>query len=459
MVSNAPQVLKWYTRQLEWITNVAKENEKRGVFTFKVPLMPRMIITTKPENIQHFLRDNFKNYDKGQWFHGIVEDLLGDGIFNADGEKWHAQRKTAANLFSANSFRELIYPTFERHGHMLRDEISQVCKSGAQIDIHSLYHRFTLDSIGEIAFGLNIGSLKDPSMPFARAFDGAQAIVDKRVFNPLWKLMPFSADELQIKANVKTMNEFCYNLIEQRRVSGEYKNLDDVLSRFMQMNEKWAAEEGAGKGVLYSDKYLRDVVLNFVIAGRDTTAQALSWTSYLLSQHPEVERRMRAEMWEVLGEEHAGPDYDSLRNMPYTTAVVRETLRLYPSVPKDSKEAQKDDVWPDGTKVPAGSLAIYVPYSMGRLTSVWGPDAEEFKPQRMLDDPKPSMYKYTVFQAGPRMCLGMNMAILEAVNVLCFVYKRHTLKVTPGQVIEPMQSLTLPMKNGMNVSVHEVPRP
>lgn len=407
------------------------------------------------------MKDNFKHYEKGPWLYPILEDLLGDGIFNTDGERWHSQRKTAAHLFSANSFRTLIAPTFEKHGHLLVSELQRVQASGEVVDLHALYHRFTLDSIGEIAFGVNIGSLKDPSIPFARAFDGAQYCVDKRIFNPFWWLFPFAPNERLVKRNVAIMDKFSYDLINERRSTGEYKHKTDVLSTFMKGNDQWAeSEEGRADGqALYSDKYLRDVIMNFIIAGRDTTAQALSWTTYMLTQHPEVEQRMRQEMWEVLGPDKAAPGYDDIKSMVYTSAVVKETLRLYPSVPKDGKMCMKDDVWPDGTVVKKGWLAVYLPYVSGRMTSLWGPDAEEFKPQRFVDEPAPSAYKYTVFQAGPRTCLGQNMALLEAVSVLCLVYKHHTVKAQPGQDIKPQLSLTMPMQNGFKATLHPAPKP
>lgn len=306
-------------------------------------------------------------------------------------------------------------------------------------------------AVGEIGFGAPIGSLEDPENPFAKAFDGAQFIAEKRFFTPLWQLTePLTAAGASFRHSIDVMDKYSFKLIKQRRESGDYLTGEDVLSRFMRLK----ADDGS-MAVLHDDKYLRDVVMNFIIAGRDTTAQALSWAVYMLAQHPEVEARMLAEVEELFP---AGtvPSQAAIKSLKYTRAVVLETLRLWPSVPKDSKQAVADDVLPDGTKIRAGWLVIYVPFVMGRDESIWGKDAGEFKPTRFLDVSEPDPYEYPVFNAGDRQCLGKNMALLEAVMALACIYRRFHLELVPGQDIQPLNSLTMPQAKG--VRVHAVPR-
>ena len=165
----------------------------------------------------------------------------------------------------------------------------------------------------------------------------------------------------------------------------------------------------------------RDIVMNFMIAGRDTTACALSWTLFELAKHPDVVEEILAEIEKIHGDINEGGDsisYDNLQKMTYTKAVATEVLRLHPSVPVDMKFAKNSDTLPDGTYIPKGCAVLYSPFAMGRNESIWGDDAEEFKPERHLAEDKckfmdPSQYKFTSFNAGQRLCLGKDLALLE----------------------------------------------
>lgn len=438
IVSNAIQVQMWLPTLLDALMHCSHEFEWK-TWTFKVPLMPRFVIITDPRCVESVLKLKFDNYVKGPIFHNILVDLLGDGIFNSDGKHWLEQRKTASHMFSTRMLSNVMLPVFSKHADVVCDMLDGCAKAGTELDMQDVYFRYTLDSIAEIGFGTTIGSLEDPEHPFARAFDGAQWHAEKRFFFPLWPVVePFTTGGWQYRRSIKVLNDYCYDLIRERRASGSFKTGEDVLSRFMRL---------PGHD---DDRYLRDVVLNFLIAGRDTTAQALSWATHMLTQHPEVEERMLAE----LAERSPGsgcPDYATANSLKYTQAVVKETLRLWPSVPKDVKQAVHADTLPDGTHIKAGWFVVYVPFAMGRDKRLWGEDAAEFRPQRFVDDPNPSPYKYPVFNAGDRQCLGKNMAVLEATAALATIYKRFSLKLVPGQDIRPENSLTMPMRSGIRV--------
>ena len=134
-----------------------------------------------------------------------------------------------------------------------------------------------------------------------------------------------------------------------------------------------------------------------------------------------------------------------------------EVLRLHPSVPKEAKEVFEDDVWPDGTVVKKGDVATFFPWAMGRDKDLWGPDAEEFKPERFLDQSKPSPFKFIAFQAGPRTCLGQNFAMLEMKCVLSrlLLLFEFSLAQDPKSVTYDV-SLTLPIKNGLQVTAQPI---
>ena len=172
--------------------------------------------------------------------------------------------------------------------------------------------------------------------------------------------------------------------------------------------------------------------MSFVIAGRDTTASALSWVFWELTQHADVADRVVEEIDRVLQGEK--PTYDEVTNkMPYMQAVIKEAMRLHPPVPEDIKFAVKEDFLPDGTHIPAGIGIIYRIYAMNRLESLW-PNALSFDPDRWLSgDPSPSAYKYPVFNAGPRLCLGMRLGLTEIAMLTAMVLQKYKIKASPGR--------------------------
>jgi cytochrome P450 len=256
----------------------------------------------------------------------------------------------------------------------------------------------------------------------------------------------------------------------------------DILSRFIELGE--ANEDSGGLG---DDKSLRDVVLNFVIAGRDTTATTLSWFTYMAMSHPDVAEKLRRELCAFEAERAreegvelapcGGPDaaaddesfaarvaqfaglltYDSLGKLVYLHACVTETLRLYPAVPQDPKGILEDDVLPDGTKVRAGGMVTYVPYSMGRMEYNWGADAARFRPERWINEDgafrNASPFKFTAFQAGPRICLGKDSAYLQMKMALAILCRFYRFQLLDGHPVEYRMMTILSMAHGLKLRV------
>jgi len=277
-----------------------------------------------------------------------------------------------------------------------------------------------------------------------------QAIVQERFSNPFWFLTEhFSGARKILNDNLAVIDSFAYKMISDRRAKGvnARNSSSDLLDLFMDTRNDDGSE--------LSDKQLRDVVLNMIIAGRDTTAQALTWSMLLLSTHPEVEEKIRAEALSILGKDDL-PTHETLKKMTYSHAVFYEVLRLHPSVPVNMKCCNKTVTLPDGTLCPRGTLVGYSPYSMGRSTAIWGPDAREFKPERWIDASgnlqKASSSKWPAFHAGPRVCLGQNLATHEAITVLSLLVRNFQFEVLPQEFTYGI-SLTLPMKDGLHVHV------
>ncbi|MCO5567361.1 hypothetical protein L7F22_021051 [Adiantum nelumboides] len=236
----------------------------------------------------------------------------------------------------------------------------------------------------------------------------------------------------------------------------------DLLSRFMAYSE--------GQPGQFTDQELRDAILNFVIAGRDTTAITLSWFIYCVCNHPHVADKVFEEMVKVLGLQERTEkykfdevaekiSYEALNKMHYLHAALTETLRLYPPVPRDPKVAAGDDVLPDGTRVKRGDRVVYVPYAMGRMEFLWGKDAMTYNPSRWLEDEvfqPESPFKFSAFQAGPRICLGKESAYLQMKMTAALLLYFFRFQLVPGHVVRYRITMVKPMANGL--LVHVFPR-
>ncbi|XP_066388695.1 cytochrome P450 704B1-like [Miscanthus floridulus] len=484
--------LRNYHRMHDWLVGYLSRHK---TVTVDMPFTSYTYIAD-PVNVEHVLKTNFTNYPKGDVYRSYMDVLLGDGIFNADGELWRKQRKTASFEFASKNLRDFSAIVFREYSLKLSGILSQASKTGKVVDMQELYMRMTLDSICKVGFGVEIGTLS-PELPensFAQAFDAANIIVTLRFIDPLWRVKRFFhvGSEALLAQSIKLVDEFTYSVIRRRkdeiveaRASGKQEKMKhDILSRFIELGE--AGDDGTGGGGGFGDdKSLRDVVLNFVIAGRDTTATTLSWFTHMAMSHPDVAKKLRRELCAFEAERAreegvslvpcGGPDdddkafaarvaqfaglltYDSLGKLVYLHACVTETLRLYPAVPQDPKGILEDDVLPDGTKVRAGGMVTYVPYSMGRMEYNWGPDAASFRPERWINEEgafrNASPFKFTAFQAGPRICLGKDSAYLQMKMALAILFRFYSFQLLEGHPVQYRMMTILSMAHGLKVRV------
>ncbi|GAA6032201.1 hypothetical protein JCM8097_007122 [Rhodosporidiobolus ruineniae] len=399
----------------------------------------RMIEVSNPDHLEWVQKTHFQNYVKGELFYRNLTGLLGDGIFCVDGAHWQLQRKTTAKLFTGNNFKTVISKGLEHNLQRLVTIIDRHAQKGEAFDLSDLFFRFTLASFTEFAFGQDIGALStetDAPVPFAKAFDEGQVVMNQRFTNPFWPILErLNGTHVKMQQATEVIDNFAYGIIDQREreglgnwTGGEKKEAaqTDMLSLYMSLRDD--------QGAPLSRKMLRDSMLNLIIAGRDTTAQALSWTFFHLLLHPERGSAMHAEV-DALAEE-AVADFESFRGLVQTTAVFQEGLRLHPSVPKNAWEAVGDDQIPNGPRVEKGDIVFWSDWAMARDPSIWGPTAGEFDPQRWVDEKgelrKESQWRAHMFNGGYRICLGQQLATYEATSVLATLFRQFDFTFAPG---------------------------
>ncbi|KAJ7541905.1 hypothetical protein O6H91_10G081500 [Diphasiastrum complanatum] len=448
----------------DWVTEYAKLYK-----TFELRIGgTRMIHTADPIIVEYILKTKFVNYPKGKETLARQSDFLGEGIFNSDGEAWKRHRKIASYEFSSRKLRDFSSNIFKKNAIRLADILDSAVKSKQEVELQDLFMRTTLDSICELGFGLELGSLSSPlpEVPFANAFDRVAEAIAHRSLDLFWRIRRALrlGYEKGLQDYIRLLDAFTFKVIQQRKASIEQGNKnneentrEDLLSRFMRFRD----QDGE---VMYKDKDLQDSILNFVLAGRDTTAITLSWLVYLLCNNPHVVDKISAELTSVVGDTKnvnisefcvlLTPEH--VDELHYLHAAVNEALRLYPPVPRDGKDALNDDVLPDGTKVKAGDRILYLPYSMGRMEFLWGNDALKFKPERWFKDNEfqsESPYKFSVFQAGPRMCLGKDSAYLQLKITAAVLIRFFQFKLVPNHTVHYRLGMVLQMINGIKVFV------
>ncbi|OUZ99486.1 Cytochrome P450 [Macleaya cordata] len=427
--------LFYFNRLYDYQTDAAR---KYRTFRLLAPSQSELY-TTDPQNIEHILKTNFENYSKGEYNQVITGDLFGHGIFAVDGDMWRQQRKLASFEFSTRILRDFSCATFRKNAAKLAGEISNFSITAQNFNIQDLLMRCTLDSIFKVGFGVDLnclgGSSKEASK-FIKAFDDSNELVYRRYCDIFWKLKrSFNiGSEATLKKNFKIVHDFVYGLIQSKRellsVQGDSNEKEDILSRFLVASEKDPEK--------MTNRYLRDIILNFMIAGKDTSANTLSWFFYMICKHPLIQEKIVQEVREVVGCNEKQTNIDDfamsltdnvLDKMNYLHAALTETLRLYPAVPVDGKCAEIDDVLPDGYRLKKGDGVYYMAYAMGRMTYIWGEDAEDFRPERWLNDgvfrPE-SSFKFIAFHAGPRICLGKDFAYRQmkiVAMVLLYFFK------------------------------------
>ncbi|GJM87991.1 hypothetical protein PR202_ga04003 [Eleusine coracana subsp. coracana] len=448
---------KEFTNLGDWYAHLLRESPTGTVHIHVLGCT----VTANPANVEYMLKTNFDNFPKGKKFAELLGDLLGGGIFNVDGDAWRHQRKMASLELGSVNVRSYAFKIIaEEITTRLMPVLAEAADKGSVLDLQDVFRRFAFDTICKISFGLDPGCLERdmPVSKLADAFDTASRLCAMRgaAASPLvWKMKRLLniGSERELNKAIKVVDEMAAEMIRERRKSG-VANSHDLLSRFM---------AAAGDDAV-DDKYLRDIVVSFMLAGRDTVSSALTTLFMLLSKNPEVASAMRAES---PGNE-ASITFEQLKGLHYTHAVLFENMRLFPPVQFDSKFCAADDVLPDGTNVSGGARVMYHPYAMGRMPSIWGADHHAFRPDRWLTGPNGSfvpanLYRYPVFQAGLRVCLGKELAITEMKAVGVAVVREFDVQVvgnTGCGACAPkfVSGLTASISGGLPVKIRKVIR-
>jgi len=393
----------------------------------------RWAIVNHPDLIRDILVTHQRSFVKGRALER-AKRVVGNGLLTSEGELHLRQRRLAQPAFHRDrivAYAEQMVRYAAAAGESWRD--------GATVDMHEEMMHLTLAVVSKTLFDADMESQSDEIGDAVTAILESFALV-MLPFPGVMERLPLPFARRFRKARAR-LDQTIYKLIADRRASGEDRG--DLLSMLLQATDA----EGDGTGM--SDKQLRDEALTIFLAGHETTANNLTWTWYLLSQHPEVEAKLHAEL-DALGAE---PTMADLARLPYTRMVVQESMRLYPPAYAIGRRALEDYECGDYV-LREGTIVLVLPWLQQRDPR-WWPNPERFDPERWspeqnADRPK---FSYFPFGAGTRICIGEQFAWTEAILMLATLAQRWRASLVPGHpvVLQPM--ITLRPKHGMRMTL------
>lgn len=391
-----------------------------------------LILCFEPAHVRFLLIEHPRLFVKPNLQRGNnLRYLLGDGLLTSDGD-FHRQQ------------RRLVQPAFHRkrvEGYAdvmvrLTEEMLATWQPNSEIDIAAAMQRLTLRIITKTLFNLDSAAVTEQ---LGRAFN---AVIEN---SPRFgRRMDHSPRDRRHQLRVEgkqTLDTFVYDLIAERRAQGQ--DTGDVLSMLL---------EAQDEGQSMTDKQVHDQVLTLVAAGHETAQNTLSWTFCLLSRHPAVMEKVQQELREVLG--GRAPTADDLARLPYLEAVLNEAWRFYPPAWTQTRQAVEDFEM-DGYHFPAGTVFMINQWVLHHRADLWQ-DPWVFRPERWLDEQKLPQGVYFPFGAGPRICIGMPFAQMEARLLLATILQRYAPQLVPGFQVVLQPRVTLRPKYGMRMILRPV---
>jgi cytochrome P450 len=393
-------------------------------------------LVRNPRDIEYVLVTNAGNFTKSADYRALSR-ILGNGLLTNEGQSWQHQRS-------------LIQPAFRRenilsYAPVMTCVINQLLGSwtdGASRNLHGDMMAVTLQVVAQCLFGTEVAGVAE------RVGKAMQAVTDRFVLDASEALLlPFDIPDFLAPSRrraIKDLDTIIEGIIRERRSS--HRQHGDLLGALLQVRDS--------SGQPMSDQQLRDEVMTLFLAGHETTAIALSWTCFLLAQHPRVEAKLVEELSSVLGDRE--PTVDDIAHLRYTEMILKESMRLYPAVWGIGRRAIADCEI-GGYRVTGGTNVFILQYLTQRDPRFFAnPDA--FDPERWREDPvragRLPRFAYFPFGGGPRVCVGASFAMLEASLLLAMIEQKFRLKLVPGRIVEPVASVTLRPKDGIHVTVH-----
>lgn len=371
---------------------------------------PRTIVlVNSPDLVQQVLIDRVDDFQKGPALRVVSRPLLGDGLLTSEGEQHRQQRKLVAPAFAHQRVSKYS-ATMERRAR----QAAASWQDGAKIDIAQAMMRLTLGIVGETLFDADL--LQD-----ADSLGADITTVQRHAIRQMRLPFPFPMPGYVDRARQR-LDATIYGMIRDRRQSG--RDHGDLLSMLLLSRDEETGEH-------LTDRQVRDEAMTLFVAGHETTAQALSWSWYLLARHPDCAAKLRAE------------------GMPYALLVAKEVMRLYPPAYVIGRSALRD-VEIGGFQIHADDLVLIAPWLLHRDPRFFE-NPLHFDPERFRSEAQFPRFAYLPFGGGKRICIGNQFALMEAQIVLTAIASEFSFELASHREVQPEPLITLRPRHGINV--------
>ena len=396
-------------------------------------------LVSHPEHVKQILVTHQHRYNKDTRSSAKIADITGPGLLTSNGDAWLSQRRLMQPIFNAQ--RLLVYTDLvvEATDRML-DSWQARAATCEPLDVASEMMRLTCSIVARVLLGADVSAdIDEVEHSATNVLEHTWRRLERILDPPLWLPTPRN---LRFRSAKRRLDNIVHRLIAERR-GGPAKN--DLLALLL-------AARGDATGGRISEQQLHNETITLLLAGHETTANALSWTWYLLARNPQWRQQARDEVIGLVGQR--GVAAEDLPKLDLVTRVFQEAMRLYPPIWIMERRVQEDDTI-GGYHIPAGSSLEISPYVTHRHPEFWD-NPESFDPERFTSQCTASrpQFAYLPFGGGQRLCIGSHLAMLEARVIVSRVLQRFRLEPVPGFSVEPMPGITLRPRHGLLMSVH-----
>ncbi|MES2571015.1 MAG: cytochrome P450 [Verrucomicrobiota bacterium] len=414
--------------------------EYDDIFTITAPI-GRATVVGRPEWARQVLADRYSRYQEKSQSYIVLRLLMGNGLVTSSGEFWRGQRKLAQPAFHRRRL-DSIFGMMAELTLGCAKKFSGYAASGDAVDVAPVLSHLTLDIISRAMFSTDVDTgASDVSSHIATLNEYALRLLRQPWLFLLPRRLPTPLNHREIHAGLK-LEKIVMDIISQRR-RGDAEH-DDLLALLLS-----ACDEETGRGM--SDEQLRDEVMTIFVAGHETTANAMCWLMHLVSQHPEIEEKLMAEIDAAWAADALSSG--SIALFPYTRQVVEESLRLYPTIWSVGRRCgEADEI--GGFRIPSG-MNVIVPIFHFHWSERYWSEPQRFDPERFSPERRPAAEPmiYFPFGAGPRSCIGNHFAMQELVIMTAIFYRYFQFRPEPGFVVEADPLITLRPKQGVRLKM------
>ena len=414
-------------------------NRNNGLVTIDLPYGPVML-TDRPEVIQHVLQKNHKNYTKTEVVSGLLKKQIGNGLLTSEGEYWLKQRRAIQPGFHRKRLEGISTIMVKEINTYLDEVFDAYADTGQEIDIAKEMTQLAFKIVSKSLFGEEVED--DKLDVIEEIVSQSQQFVVDQVRKPMLKPWFHISGAYKRNSEIKAKGDaLIMEIINTRKASKEEHN--DLLDMLIQTKY----EDGSGM----NDQQLLEEAIILYVAGHETSANAMAWMWYLLGMNPEIEEKVLQSVNNSIGDQD--PSFEKLRELGYCLQVIEETMRIYPPAWIVDRKPLADDTF-EGIPIKKENDILCLIYGVHRSERYWK-NPETFDPERFTPENKAKQvpFSYMPFGGGPRLCIGNNFALMEMQFVLAMMIKRYRFKLVEDQTIDINPLITLRPRYGIKVIV------